>query len=197
MICATLTQKSLREQIGLVTQETFLFHDTIFSNIQFGRLMRPGKKFSRRRGRRSRTISSWRSRRVTRRSSATKAVCSPAGSNSGWRSRARLLKNAPILLLDEATSSLDSESEKQIQLALETLSAGRTVIAIAHRLSTILSADQIVVMEQGHIKEIGTHSELLEKSGYYRRLYDMQFNRDPEDAPVPAEEPDFLVESLA
>ena len=91
-----------------------------------------------------------------------------------------LLKNAPILLLDEATSALDSESEKQIQLALETLSAGRTVIAIAHRLSTILSADQIVVMDQGRIKEIGTHSELLEKSGYYRRLYDMQFNRDGE-----------------
>ena len=91
-----------------------------------------------------------------------------------------LLKNAPILLLDEATSALDSESEKQIQLALETLAAGRTVIAIAHRLSTILSADQIVVMDQGHIKEIGTHAELLEKSGYYRRLYDMQFNRNGE-----------------
>ena len=87
-----------------------------------------------------------------------------------------LLKNAPILLLDEATSALDSESEKQIQMALETLAAGRTVIAIAHRLSTILSADQIVVMDEGRIKEIGTHRELLDKSGYYRRLYDMQFN---------------------
>src|SRR5207342_3920445 len=72
-----------------------------------------------------------------------------------------LLKNAPILLLDEATSALDSESEQQIQLALERLAKGRTVIAIAHRLSTILSADQIIVMDQGHVKEIGTHSELL------------------------------------
>ncbi len=88
-----------------------------------------------------------------------------------------LLKNAPILLLDEATSSLDTESEKQIQRALEKLAAGRTVIAIAHRLSTILSADQIVVLDQGQIKEIGSHSELIEKSGYYRRLYDLQFNQ--------------------
>ena len=108
-----------------------------------------------------------------------------------------LLKNAPILLLDEATSALDSESEKQIQIALETLSAGRTVIAIAHRLSTILSADQIVVMEAGRIKEIGTHAELIEQSGYYRRLYDMQFNREREAEAVPADERDFLVESLA
>ena len=104
-----------------------------------------------------------------------------------------LLKNAPILLLDEATSSLDSESEQQIQRALEHLSAGRTVIAIAHRLSTILSADQIVVMDQGRIKEIGTHAELLEKSGYYRRLYDMQFHRGSEEKPAEAE---ALVDAL-
>jgi len=104
-----------------------------------------------------------------------------------------VLKNAPILLLDEATSSLDSESEMQIQKALEKLAAGRTVIAIAHRLSTILSADQIVVMDSGRIKEIGTHSELLEKSGYYRRLYDHQFNRGQEETTV---EPGILVEEL-
>src|SRR4029078_8245047 len=88
-----------------------------------------------------------------------------------------VFKNAHSLLLDEATSALDSESEKQIQLALQTLAAGRTVVAIAHRLSTILSSDQIVVMDRGRIKEIGTHAELLAKSGYYRRLYDLQFNR--------------------
>jgi ABC-type multidrug transport system fused ATPase/permease subunit len=91
-----------------------------------------------------------------------------------------VLKNAPILLLDEATSALDSESEKQIQLALQTLASGKTVIAIAHRLSTILSANQIVVMDYGRIKEIGTHEELLGNSGYYRRLYDLQFNRGAE-----------------
>ena len=97
-----------------------------------------------------------------------------------------LLKNAPILLLDEATSALDSESEKEIQAALERLAVGRTVIAIAHRLSTILAADQIVVMHQGEIKEIGRHEELLEKSGFYRRLYDLQFNRRETGAGSPA-----------
>ena len=104
-----------------------------------------------------------------------------------------LLKNAPILLLDEATSALDSESEQQIQLALERLAQGRTVIAIAHRLSTILSADQIVVMEKGRIKEIGTHAELLENSGYYRRLYDLQFNRNPEE---PGAEVELLADAM-
>ena len=104
-----------------------------------------------------------------------------------------VLKNAPVLLLDEATSSLDSESEQQIQKALAELATGRTVIAIAHRLSTVLSADQIIVMDGGYIKEIGTHAELLEKSGYYRRLYDHQFNRIQDE---PTIESVFAVEEL-
>ena len=95
-----------------------------------------------------------------------------------------LLKNAPILLLDEATSALDSESEQKIQLALERLAAGRTVIAIAHRLSTILKADQIVSMVDGRIVEKGTHEELFEQSGNYRRLYDLQFNQHEDEAPA-------------
>ena len=176
-----LTQKSLREQIGLVTQDTFLFHDTIFNNIEFGRLgATPEVVYAAARTAFAHDF-------ILAQPKGYETVIGDKGCllSGGQQQRlaiARaLLKNAPILLLDEATSSLDSESEKQIQQALERLSAGRTVIAIAHRLSTILSADQIVVMDQGHIKEIGTHRELLEKSGYYRRLYDMQFHRHEEE----------------
>ncbi|MEN3370076.1 MAG: ATP-binding cassette, subfamily bacterial MsbA [Verrucomicrobiota bacterium] len=189
----TVTQKSLREQIGLVTQETFLFHDTIFNNIQFGRLDATEEEVY------AAAQTAFAHDFITAQPQGYQTTIGDKGCliSGGQQQRlaiARaLLKNAPILLLDEATSSLDSESEKQIQQALETLAAGRTVIAIAHRLSTILSADQIVVMDQGRIKEIGTHSELLDKSGYYRRLYDMQFNRDDETAP--AESP-FLVEAI-
>jgi subfamily B ATP-binding cassette protein MsbA len=190
----TVTQKSLREQIGLVTQETFLFHDTIFKNIQFGRLDASADEVY------AAAQAAFAHDFIMAQPHGYETTIGDKGCllSGGQQQRlaiARaLLKNAPILLLDEATSALDSESEKQIQLALETLSAGRTVIAIAHRLSTILSADQIVVMDQGLIKDIGTHRELLEKSVYYRRLYDMQFNREGES--LPAAETPFLVEAV-
>ncbi len=170
-------QESLRKQIGLVTQETFLFHDTIFKNIQFGRLDATADEIF------AAAKTAYAHDFIMAQPNGYETIVGDKGCllSGGQQQRlaiARaLLKNAPVLLLDEATSSLDSESEKQIQLALEKLSAGRTVIAIAHRLSTILSADQIVVMDHGRIKEIGTHAELLEKSGYYRRLYDLQFNQ--------------------
>jgi subfamily B ATP-binding cassette protein MsbA len=190
----TITQKSLREQIGLVTQETFLFHDTIFKNIQFGRLdATPDEVYAA-------AQTAFAHDFIIAQPQGYETTigdkgCMLSGGQQQRLAIARaLLKNAPILLLDEATSALDSESEKQIQMALETLSHGRTVIAIAHRLSTILSADQIVVMDHGLIKDIGTHRELLEKSVYYRRLYDMQFNRAGE-MPALAETP-FLVEAI-
>ena len=189
----TITQKSLRQQIGLVTQETFLFHDTIFKNIQFGRLDATAEEVY------EAAHTAFAHDFIMAQPKGYDTVIGDKGCllSGGQQQRLAIaravLKNAPILLLDEATSSLDSESEKQIQQALEKLTAGRTVIAIAHRLSTVLSADQIVVMDCGRIKEIGTHSELLEKSGYYRRLYDHQFNRIEDETLA---EPSILVEEL-
>lgn len=190
----SITQKSLREQIGLVTQETFLFHDTIFKNIQFGRLDATPEEIY------EAAHTAFAHDFITAQPKGYETVIGDKGCllSGGQQQRLAIaravLKNAPILLLDEATSSLDSESEQQIQKALAKLAAGRTVIAIAHRLSTVLSADQIVVLDAGRIKEIGTHSELLEKSGYYRRLYDHQFNRIQEE---PTAEPAFAVEEFA
>ena len=189
----SVTQKSLREQIGLVTQETFLFHDTIFSNIQFGRLDATEEEVH------EAARAAYAHDFIMAQPKGYKTVIGDKGCllSGGQQQRLAIaravLKNAPILLLDEATSSLDSESEKQIQTALAELATGRTVVAIAHRLSTVLSVDQIVVMDGGRIKETGTHAELLEKSGYYRRLYDHQFNRIPEEAAI---EPALAIEEL-
>jgi ATP-binding cassette, subfamily B, bacterial MsbA len=189
----SVTQKSLREQIGLVTQETFLFHDTIFNNIQFGSLNATPEEIY------EAAKAAYAHDFIMAQPKGYQTVIGDKGCllSGGQQQRLAIaraiLKNAPILLLDEATSSLDSESEQQIQKALAKLAAGRTVIAIAHRLSTILSADQIIVMDSGRIKEIGTHAELLEKSGYYRRLYDHQFNRIHKE---PEAEAGILVEEL-
>jgi ATP-binding cassette, subfamily B, bacterial MsbA len=189
----SVTQKSLREKIGLVTQETFLFHDTISNNIRFGRLDATPEEV------REAAKAAYAHDFIMAQPKGYETVIGDKGCllSGGQQQRLAIaravLKNAPILLLDEATSSLDSESEQQIQKALAKLATGRTVIAIAHRLSTVLSADQIIVMDGGRIKEIGTHAELLEKSGYYRRLYDHQFNRIPEEA---ATEPAFAIEEL-
>ena len=173
----TLTQKSLRESIGMVSQDTFLFHETILENIRYGRLDATDEEvyeaarqafahdFIQAQPQKYDTII------------GDKGCLISGGQQQRLAIARALLKNAPILLLDEATSALDSESEHEIQAALEKLSTGRTVIAIAHRLSTILKADQIVVMHQGEIKDVGRHEELLEKSVLYRRLYDLQFNQ--------------------
>jgi ATP-binding cassette, subfamily B, bacterial MsbA len=175
-----LTQRSLREQIGLVSQDTYLFHDTIYNNILFGRLDAKREEVY------AAAQMAFAHDFIVAQSHGYDTVIGDKGMllSGGQQQRLAIaravLKNAPILLLDEATSALDSESEKQIQLALQTLAAGKTVVAIAHRLSTILSSDQIVVMDRGHVKEVGTHQELLAKSGYYRRLYDLQFNRGEE-----------------
>ena len=192
----SVTQKSLREQMGLVTQETFLFHDSIFNNIQFGRLGATPEDIY------AAAQAAYAHDFIMAQPKGYQTVIGDKGCllSGGQQQRLAIaraiLNNAPILLLDEATSSLDSESEQQIQKALAELATGRTVIAIAHRLSTILSANKIIVMDSGRIKEIGTHAELLEKSGYYRRLYDLQFNQPTEAASEAASEPDVLAEEL-
>ncbi len=189
----SITQKSLRDQIGLVTQETFLFHDTIFNNILFGRLDATQEQIY------EAAQAAYAHEFILAQPKGYDTVIGDKGCMLSGGQQQRLaiaraiLKNAPILLLDEATSSLDSESEQQIQKALAKLAAGRTVIAIAHRLSTVLSADQIIVMDSGRIKEIGTHAELLAKSGYYRRLYDHQFDRIHKESEAEA---GILVEEL-
>jgi subfamily B ATP-binding cassette protein MsbA len=177
----TIKQKSLRNRIGIVTQDTFLFHDSILNNIRYGKINATKEEVI----------------AAARRAYAHDFIlnqpngydtvigdkgCLLSGGQQQRISIARaLLKNAPILLLDEAMSALDSEAEREIQAALERLSAGRTVIAIAHRLSTVLKADQIVVMHHGEIKQVGRHRELLETSTLYRRLYDLQFNVQMEE----------------
>jgi len=173
----SVTQKSLRNNIGMVSQDTFLFHETILENIRYGRLDATDEEIY------AAARQAYAHDFILAQPHGYETIIGDKGCliSGGQQQRlaiARaLLKNAPILLLDEAMSALDSESEHEIQLAIERLATGRTVIAIAHRLSTILKSDQIVVMHQGEIKEVGRHEELLEKSVLYRRLYDLQFNR--------------------
>jgi subfamily B ATP-binding cassette protein MsbA len=175
-----LTVVSLRAQIGIVSQHTFLFNDTVRNNIAYGEPHRRMEDI----------IAAAKAANAHEFISALpKGYDSVIGElgmqlSGGQRQRlaiARaLLKNAPILILDEATSSLDAESERSVQEALETLMARRTTIVIAHRLSTIRKADRIVVLVEGGVAEEGTHDELLRKNGEYSRLYSIQALEDSE-----------------
>ncbi|MCX5687638.1 MAG: ABC transporter ATP-binding protein, partial [Candidatus Omnitrophica bacterium] len=169
------TIESLREHIGIVSQETILFNDTIRNNIAFGKpnakietimdaaraanahnfIMNMPKRYEAMVGDRGIKLSGGEKQRI--------AIA-----------RA-LFKDPPILILDEATSQLDTESEKLVQEAINRLMANRTVFVIAHRLSTVEHADKIIVFEGGKIVETGTHGELLQKSGVYKHLYELQF----------------------
>jgi subfamily B ATP-binding cassette protein MsbA len=176
-----LTRRSLRALMGVVSQETVLLNDTVLANIAYGS---PG---------------------ATREQVEDAAKAANASSfiaalphgydtmlgergtrlSGGQRQRiaiARaLLRDPPILILDEATSALDTESERLVQQAIERLMHHRTVLVIAHRLATVRNADEIVVLDAGRVVQRGTHEELLQTSGLYRRLYDLQF-RDEEPA---------------
>ncbi|OGF15272.1 MAG: hypothetical protein A2W00_06705 [Candidatus Eisenbacteria bacterium RBG_16_71_46] len=169
------TVSSLRAQLGIVTQETILFHDTVRNNIAYG-LADAGDEAVRRAAQAAHAHAF-----VARMPQGYDTVIGDRGVKLSGGERQRLaiaralLKNPPILLLDEATSSLDSENERLVQEALERLMRDRTVLVIAHRLSTVQHADRIVVLDRGRVVATGTHGELMEREGPYRRLYNLQF----------------------
>jgi subfamily B ATP-binding cassette protein MsbA len=170
-----LTLASLRAQVGIVTQETVLFNDTVRNNIAYGQPHVPLKEVE------AAARAALAHDFILALPSGYDTVIGERGVLLSGGERQRLaiaraiLKNAPILILDEATSALDSESEALVQSALHNLMTGRTVLVIAHRLSTIRSADRIVVIENGTIADVGTHDELMNKRSIYRRLYELQF----------------------
>lgn len=168
------TLKSLRQQIGIVTQETILFNDTIRANIAYGRPDTSQQEIE------QAAIQAHAHDFIKHLPHGYDTIIGDRGMKLSGGERQRiaiaraLLKNPPILILDEATSQLDTESERIVQEALDKLMYGRTVFVIAHRLSTIRNADRIVVLEKGMIAQEGSHSDLLSKEGLYKKLYQLQ-----------------------
>jgi subfamily B ATP-binding cassette protein MsbA len=168
------TKNDLRSHIALVSQDPLLFNDTVANNIALSNPNATEDQII------------WAAKQayahefVEAMPEGYQTSIGDSGNKLSGGQKQRIaiarafLKNAPILILDEATSALDTESEKQVQKALEAISKDRTTIAIAHRLSTIINADQIVVLDHGQIAEKGTHQDLLAKKGLYAKLVALQ-----------------------
>jgi ATP-binding cassette, subfamily B, bacterial MsbA len=170
-----ITQASLRRQIGIVTQQTILFNDTVRNNIAYGSPDKTEEDIIRA------AQASFAYDFIQRLPQKMDTFIGEQGVRLSGGERQRisiaraLLKDAPILILDEATSSLDSDSEAEVQRALENLMRGRTTFIVAHRFSTIRNVDRIIVLAQGRIVEEGNHDQLMESDGEYKRLYEIQF----------------------
>ena len=176
-----VTQESLARQIGMVTQETYLFHDTVRANLLYARPEASQAELEA--ACRAAHIHDF----ISDLPDGYDTLVGERGYRLSGGEKQRLaiarviLKDPRVLILDEATSHLDSHNEALIQAALEPLFAGRTSLVIAHRLSTILAADKILVLERGHLIEQGTHAELISKGGLYAQLYETQFGRAKEE----------------
>ena len=173
------TLPSLRRQLALVTQQTILFNDTVRNNIAYGRNDCPEQEII------EAARAAFALDFIMELPQGFDTVIGESGARLSGGQQQRisiaraLLKDAPILILDEATSSLDTESEREVQRALENLMHNRTTIVIAHRLSTIKNADRIIVLKDGQLLEEGTHSQLLDLGGEYSSLYRLQFVDEP------------------
>ena len=171
-----ITIRSLRDQIAMVTQQTILFNDTVKNNITYGSLDSSMEDIE------NAAVAAHAIDFIKNLPNGFDTIIGEGGARLSGGERQRisiaraLLKNAPVLILDEATSALDTESEREVQSALENLMKNRTTFVIAHRLSTIKNADRIIVIKNGTIAEDGTHDELLLQHGEYELLYNMQYS---------------------